>query len=119
MADTPKPILTNDAYDTVKKTVLVVLPLLGSLYFGLSAIWGFPAVEQVLGSIAVLSTVLGGTVEVSRKRFEESDLGLDGQFVVKQDGGGASDFALVLEKDPEVLADKARITFRVVQTRAD
>jgi Putative phage holin Dp-1 len=113
--DKPKPYLSNQAYDAVKKGVQVVLPAIGSLYFALSAIWDLPATEQVLGSIAVFTTFLGTILGVSSKRYDASDAGLSGEFVVNQDGGGAAGYSLVLNADPEVLADQERITFRVLQ----
>ena len=37
-----KTILTDKTYDILKWVALVLLPALGTLYFGLAGIWGFP-----------------------------------------------------------------------------
>lgn len=53
--------MTNNLYDKLKWTVLIGLPAISALYFGLSQIWGLPYAEQVVGTIAVIA-VFGGTV---------------------------------------------------------
>jgi hypothetical protein len=69
----------------------------------------------VLGGIALLSLLYGWLVHESRKRYLASDRDLHGEFVVKQDGGGAAGYILVLHADPEELADEERISFKVLQ----
>ena len=44
--------MTNKTYDTLKFIAQIVLPSLGTLYFALSGIWGFPYGEQIVGTIA-------------------------------------------------------------------
>lgn len=70
-------------YDSLKFTALVILPAVSALYFGFGQIWGFPAVEQVVGSIAVLDAVLGTVLAKSSQDYlkkavvVEASLGLD------------------------------------------
>ncbi len=54
-----KTILSDKAYDILKWVALVLLPALGTLYFGLAGIWGFPYGEQIVGTITVIDTFLG------------------------------------------------------------
>lgn len=50
---------TNKVYDILKWIAQVVLPALGTLYFALSGIWGFPYGEQVVGTLIAIDTFLG------------------------------------------------------------
>ncbi len=60
------PMLGDGAYNFVKKSATIVLPALGTLYFSLSQIWGFPNAEEVVGTIAAVNTFLGILVQVSK-----------------------------------------------------
>ena len=67
-------ILSNKQYDILKWVALVLLPALGSLYFGLAGIWGFPYGEQIVGTITVVDTFLGvilGISTVQHKSLKE------------------------------------------------
>ena len=71
-----KTILSNKQYDILKWVALILLPALGTLYFGLAQIWGFPYGEQVVGTITVIDTFLGAilgisTVQHVTGKFEE------------------------------------------------
>jgi hypothetical protein len=117
--DEKLPILSNAAYDMTRTFITIVLPLISALYFALWLAFDFPAVEYVLGGLAVLELIYGWTYNASRKRYLASDRGIVGEFVVKQDGGGAADYLLVLHADPEVLEEEQRITFKVLQRQAN
>jgi hypothetical protein len=56
-------------YDHLKWVALVLLPAVSAAYFGLGQIWHFPFMEEVVGSIAVLDTVLGILINKSSKDF--------------------------------------------------
>lgn len=43
--------MSNKLYDVLKHIAQVVLPALGTLYFALAGIWGFPYGEQIVGTI--------------------------------------------------------------------
>lgn len=106
-------VLTDESYNIIKRVTTLVLPALGSLYFGLDAIWDLPAEDKVLGTLALLTTVLGTVLGVSSKRYNESGAGLDGDVLVTEDGGGVKGFLLSLDGDPELLADQETISFKV------
>lgn len=61
---------SNGIYDKLKWVALVGLPALASLYFGLDAIWGLPATAQVIGTISLIDTVLGGILGKSSKNYD-------------------------------------------------
>jgi len=111
-------VLTPQVYNFIKKLVQIVLPAFSVLYLGLSELWGFPAAEKVVGSVALLTTFLGVLIGITGARYASSDAGTSGEFVVTEDGGGASGYRLVLNADPEQLANQEKITFKVHKVAA-
>jgi len=112
--ESEKLVLSPKLYDKLKLTAILFLPLASTLYFGLGKIWGFPAVEQVIGSIAAITTALGSLVSASAKRYKNSEARFDGTIVPTTDGGGLASASLELKGDPEqVLANQSEITFKV------
>lgn len=61
--------LSNKAYDRLKEFTTVWLPALGTLYFALSGIWGFPYGEGVVGTITALVTFFGTVLKVSTTNY--------------------------------------------------
>lgn len=68
-----KPTLSDEAYGLVRLLTTVYLPGLSTLYFALSSIWGLPAAEQVVGTIAAVNVFLGLVLAQSRKNYNDSD----------------------------------------------
>lgn len=104
-------LMSSQLYDRLKLTVLIVLPALGSLYFGLSQIWGFPAGEAVVGSIALISVAFGTIVDQANSRFKKT--GADGQLIVNNDPNAEEPFSLELNHELPELAEKDQIMFGV------
>lgn len=50
--------LNDKVYNFLKWLAMIVMPAIGSLYFGLSGIWGFPYAEQIVGTITLVDTFL-------------------------------------------------------------
>lgn len=71
--------LNNKTYDILKWIAQILLPALGTLYFALSKIWGFPFATEVVGTIAAIDTFLGAVLGISttnyKKSLEESETG--------------------------------------------
>ena len=65
-----KTFLSNKQYDILKWIALVLLPALGTLYFGLAKIWGFPYGEQIVGTITVVDTFLGVILGISNAQYK-------------------------------------------------
>ena len=59
----------DKVYDILKFIAMIVLPALGTLYFTLSAIWGFPYGEQVVGTITAVDTFLGALLKISSDKY--------------------------------------------------
>lgn len=63
--------LPNKLYDVLKWVTLVSLPALGTLYFALSGIWGFPYGEQIVGTITCITTFLGALLGISTMTYNK------------------------------------------------
>jgi hypothetical protein len=111
-------VMTHDTYEVTKKLVQVVLPALATLYFALSKIWGLPKAEEVMGTITAIAAFLGVCLGISANRYNASDAPHDGKLVVVKDPGGVQQFQLQLDGDPEDLAEKDAISFKVKKTNA-
>lgn len=112
--DQARLILSPGVYNKLKFLVQVILPTFGTLYIGLDQIWNLPAEEKVVGTSVLLTTILGGLVAISSKRWQKSEVRFDGVIVPQVDGGGLAAASLELKGDPEtVLANKEEITFKV------
>ena len=65
--------LNDRVYDVMKWIALYLLPALGTLYFALSGIWGFPYGEQVVGTITALDTFLGVILGISSANYSADE----------------------------------------------
>lgn len=92
-SDRSATLFTNKLYDQLKFLALVLLPALGSLYFALAAIWGFPNAEKVIGSITAIDTFLGIVLHLSNAQYYKNDANFDGTLHVTD------------EEPPQVLAE--------------
>lgn len=61
--------LSNKVYDVLKWIAMYLLPAVGTLYFALSGIWGFPYGEQVVGTITAVDTFLGVILGISTATY--------------------------------------------------
>lgn len=63
--------ISNKTYDILKWVAMLLLPALGTLYFALAGIWGFPYGEQVVGTITALDTFLAVILGISTKTYNK------------------------------------------------
>lgn len=109
-------MLSDTAYNRGKKLVQVWIPALSSLYFGLGNIWGFPAIEQIVGSLAVLATFLGVCLGLSSSQYNASKAAFVGDLVIGTSDSGRKLFSLEVNGDPNELELKSSVTFNVVKS---
>ena len=64
-------LLSNKQYDILKWVAQILLPALGTLYFALAGIWGFPFGEQIVGTITAVDTFLGVLLGISTKQYRQ------------------------------------------------
>lgn len=65
--------LTNKAYDVLKWIAMYFLPALGTLYFALAGIWGFPYGEQIVGTLTAIDTFLGVILGISTSNYKKEE----------------------------------------------
>lgn len=64
--------MTNKVYDVLKWIAMVVLPAIGTLYFALAGIWGFPYGEQIVGTLVAIETFLGTLLQISSTQYKKT-----------------------------------------------
>ncbi len=64
--------MSNKVYDVLKWITMVVLPAIGTLYFALAGIWGFPYAEQICGTITSVVTFLGVVLCISSVKYKKN-----------------------------------------------
>lgn len=114
--DLPQPaslLLNNKAYDLVKFLALVLLPGLGALYFGVAAIWGLPYAEEVVGTIVVVDTFLGGLVGLTAQQYKNSDARFDGTIEVEPNAEEGYVSLNALRLDPEAVNFKDEVVVKL------
>lgn len=63
--------MSNTTYDVLKYIAQIVLPAIGTLYFALANIWGFPYGEEVVGTITAVDTCLGALLHISTTQYNK------------------------------------------------
>ena len=104
-------ILNDKVYDALKWTTTIVLPAVGTLYFALASIWGFPFGEQVVGTITALVAFFGVVLKISSTQYEGSgDIALD-----KSDPENET-YTLALGVPISELTGRKTVNLKVVET---
>lgn len=63
--------LPDNVYNVLKWICLVLLPAISTLYFALGGIWGFPYVEQIVGTISAIEVFLGALLGISTIQYNK------------------------------------------------
>ncbi len=63
--------MSNKVYDVLKWIAMYLLPALGTLYFALSGIWGFPYGEEIVGTVTAIDTCLGVVLGISSANYNK------------------------------------------------
>lgn len=64
-------LISNKTYDVLKWIAQILLPAIGTLYFALAGIWGFPYGEQIVGTITAIDAFLGAILGISTKMYKK------------------------------------------------
>jgi hypothetical protein len=110
------PLLSNRLYETLKTLVQLWLPALGTLYFTLATIWGLPAAEAVVATLAAIAAFGGVVLRISAKSYAASDSRYDGAIVISQPEPGKTLYSLELGMDPDEIKDLNELVFKVAPT---
>lgn len=73
-------MMSNKTYDVLKWIAQLLLPALGTLYFALAGIWGFPYGEQIVGTITAVDTFLGVILGISTAQYKKQQPPDDGGY---------------------------------------
>lgn len=65
--------ISNKTYDVLKWIAMYLLPALGTLYFAIAGIWGFPYGEQIVGTITAVDTFLGVILGISTAKYNKTN----------------------------------------------
>lgn len=63
--------MSNKVYDVLKWIAMYLLPALGTLYFTIAGIWGFPYGEEIVGTITAVDTFLGILLGISSAQYKK------------------------------------------------
>ena len=64
--------MSDKIYNTLKWIAMILLPAVGTLYFALAGIWGFPFPEEVVGTITAVDTFLGVLLGISTSNYNKN-----------------------------------------------
>lgn len=64
-------MLNDKVYVVLKYFAQIVLPAIGTLYFALAGIWGFPYGEEIVGTITAIDTFLGVILGISTATYNK------------------------------------------------
>ena len=65
--------MSNKVYDVLKYIALILLPALGTLYFALAKIWGFPYATEIVGTISAVDAFLGAMLQISTDQYNKQE----------------------------------------------
>lgn len=64
-------MMNDKLYKILKWIAMIFLPAMGTMYFALAGIWGFPYAEQVVGTITAVDTFLGVILGISTAQYNK------------------------------------------------
>ena len=106
--------MTNKVYNGMKQASQIWIPLVAALYFGLGNIWGFPKVEEVIGSITVIDVALGTAVAALAHQYKKLGKGYGGELnVIETEETGIVAMQLDVSQSEEDIADREEVLFKV------
>lgn len=64
--------MSDKVYDILKWIALILIPAIGTLYFALAGIWGFPYAEAIVGTLTAVDTFLGAILGISNSMHKKN-----------------------------------------------
>ena len=64
--------MSDKVYDVLKWIALILIPAIGTLYFALAGIWGFPYAEAIVGTLTAVDTFLGAILGISTSMYKNN-----------------------------------------------
>lgn len=113
-------VLSDSAYDNLRRVVEKLLPALGAFYALMAGFWDWPHPVEVVGSIAGLATLLGVALTLARKGYASpimiGDAHYDGQVVNDIIAGQAALRIELNEDSTQNLLNKQNLLIKGVTT---
>lgn len=108
------PILSDRWYTILEWVARILLPAVATLYAAVGALWDWPNVTAVVGTIVAVDAFLGAFLGLAQRSYDNSTAKYDGNVVVLGSPDGGKTFSLELDKNPDELAAMEQIRFKVV-----
>lgn len=64
-------MLSDKVYNVLKWIAMYLIPAIGTLYFALAGIWGFPYGEEIVGTLTAVDTFLGVLLGISSAKYHK------------------------------------------------
>lgn len=77
--------MASGLYDKLKWIALIFLPAINSAYFPFAQLWNLPHTVEVMGTIAIIDTLLGALLQISKSSYNRSEARFDGAVEVVPD----------------------------------
>lgn len=114
--------LKNASYDRLKWVVQIFLPAAGALYAALGLLWGFPAVEAVVGTSAALALFGGSLLGISAKSFngrmddvsQQTEQSFDGNLVLDETDPDKDTYMLAVTIPIKEIRNRNNINLKVL-----
>jgi len=65
--------MTNKAFDTLRLVGEVIIPACATFYAAVGAIWGWPYIEAITGTLAAVTVLIGAIVNGLRKGYNKQE----------------------------------------------
>lgn len=108
--------LSDGVYKTLKYIAQYVLPALGTLYFALAGIWGFPYGEQVVGTLAAINTFLAAVLGISAYQYDQAGKDISGTLYLDELPDESVNSFIKFDKTEEEIANEPIIKIRVLDS---
>lgn len=106
-------MLSDKVYNIIKWLTVYVLPPLGTLYFALSGIWGFPFGEEIVGTIVAIETFLGAVIGISTYTYNKTGAGIQGTLMIDDTNPNLPYTQLSFDKTIAKIASEDTVTLKV------
>ena len=63
--------MSNNVFDVLRWVAELLIPALGTLYFALAQIWGWPYGEAIVGTLTAIDAFLGVILGISRSSYHQ------------------------------------------------
>lgn len=65
--------MSNKFFDILRLVGELILPACATLYAALGAIWGWPYIEAIVGTLAAITAFIGAIVNGLRKAYNKKE----------------------------------------------